>query len=117
MLKKWWPERGSESLWSFRICNLHILNGDENAESARIPGCAFNLLANFGSGSVIVPFLVSENLESKFVFDVKNGLRVWSEVKVLMAANKLKTQGKHHRSPARKRNALPPILLGFAGAS
>jgi hypothetical protein len=36
LILKWWPETGSEPLWSIRICNLHILNSDENAESTRI---------------------------------------------------------------------------------
>jgi hypothetical protein len=51
----WWPETGSESLWSFRICNLHILNSDEGAESDRIPDRAFNLLAILVLECLIVP--------------------------------------------------------------
>ena len=46
-VEKWWPEMGSESLWSFGICNLHILHSEESGESARMSQCAFNLLANF----------------------------------------------------------------------
>jgi len=59
LLKMWWPETGSESLCSFRICNLHIPNSDESGESTRIPGCAFNLLSNSHCASyfraVIIP--------------------------------------------------------------
>jgi hypothetical protein len=40
-----WPETGSESLRPLRICNLHIPHNEENAESDRMPGCAFKLLS------------------------------------------------------------------------
>jgi len=44
-----WPETGSESLLPFKICNLQIPYDEENTESDRMPGCAFNLLSKICS--------------------------------------------------------------------
>jgi hypothetical protein len=51
VFRMWWPETGLEPLRPNGICNLYILNNEESGESARMPGCAFNLLSNIASDS------------------------------------------------------------------
>jgi hypothetical protein len=77
-ISKWWPESGSEPLWSIRICNLHILNSEENAESARIPACAFNLLSNthgpsYSSGPAIHSRQTADAISLKAAVQPRSG--------------------------------------------
>lgn len=62
-----WPETGSESFRPFRICNLHIPNSEANRKSARMPACAFNLLAKFNSRPLSVALVGGLLLKAKEV--------------------------------------------------